>query len=94
VLSVAVALPLSGWTGDRFGNGRVVRVALVVLALVVLALVVLVLALPSASCACAPTLLVRACVGQGFGGAGLVPVGRLVVLRSTTSADLVRAPAH
>ena len=89
MLSVAVALPLSGWTGDRFGNGRVVRVALVVLALVVL-----VLALPSASCACAPTLLVRACVGQGFGGAGLVPVGRLVVLRSTTSADLVRAPAH
>ena len=84
VLTLAVLLPVSGWLADRFGGRRVFATALVVFTVA------------SALCAIAPNLpvLVAARALQGAGGALLVPVGRLVVLRATAKTDLVRAIAY
>ncbi|NMH77222.1 MFS transporter [Pseudonocardia xinjiangensis] len=84
VLTLAVLIPISGWLADRFGARRVFTVAL------------LLFTLASAGCAVAPTLpvLTATRVLQGVGGAMMVPVGRLVVLRTTAKPDLVRAIAY
>ena len=84
VLTLAVLIPISGWLADRFGARRVFTAALVVFTLA------------SAACAAAPTLpvLTATRVLQGVGGAMMVPVGRLVVLRTTARTDLVRAIAY
>ncbi|WP_433555830.1 MFS transporter [Pseudonocardia xinjiangensis] len=84
VLTLAVLIPISGWLADRFGARRVFTVALVLFTLA------------SAGCAAAPTLpvLTATRVLQGVGGAMMVPVGRLVVLRTTAKPDLVRAIAY
>ena len=84
VLTLAVLIPISGWLADRYGARRVFTVALVVFTLA------------SAACAAAPSLpvLTAARVLQGVGGAMMVPVGRLVVLRTTAKTDLVRAIAY
>jgi EmrB/QacA subfamily drug resistance transporter len=84
VLTLAVLIPISGWLADRFGGRRIFTVALVVFTLA------------SAACAAAPTLpvLTATRVLQGVGGAMMVPVGRLVVLRTTAKPDLVRAIAY
>jgi EmrB/QacA subfamily drug resistance transporter len=74
---------VSGWLADRVGARRVFVAA------------VAVFTLASAGCAAAPTLAVLTAtrVVQGMGGAMMVPVGRLVVLRTTAKADLVSAIA-
>ncbi|MCE0766206.1 MFS transporter [Pseudonocardia kujensis] len=84
VLTLGVLIPVSGWLADRFGGRRVFCVALAVFVLA------------SAGCALAPDLgaLTAARVVQGAGGAMMVPVGRLVVLRTTAKTDLVRAIAY
>jgi EmrB/QacA subfamily drug resistance transporter len=84
VLTLAVVIPVSGWLSDRFG-ARLVFVTAVA-----------VFTLASAGCAAATTLpvLVATRVVQGLGGAMMVPVGRLVVLRRTAKTDLVRAIAY
>ncbi|GAA1256621.1 MFS transporter [Pseudonocardia aurantiaca] len=84
VLTLAVLIPISGWLADRYGARRVFTAALVVFTLA------------SAACAAAPSLpvLTAARVLQGAGGAMMVPVGRLVVLRTTAKTDLVRAIAY
>ncbi len=84
VLTLAVLIPISGWLADRFGARRVFTAALVIFTLA------------SAACAAAPTLpvLTATRVLQGVGGAMMVPVGRLVVLRTTAKSDLVRAIAY
>lgn len=84
VLTLAVLIPVSGWLTDRFGTRRVFLTA------------VAVFTLASAGCAIAADLpmLVATRVLQGAGGAMMVPVGRLVVIRSTTKTDLVRAIAY
>jgi EmrB/QacA subfamily drug resistance transporter len=84
VLTLAVLIPISGWLADRFGARRVFTAALVVFTLA------------SAACAAAPNLpvLTATRVLQGVGGAMMVPVGRLVVLRTTAKPDLVRAIAY
>jgi EmrB/QacA subfamily drug resistance transporter len=84
VLTLGVLIPISGWVADRLGVRRVFCAALVVFTLA------------SVGCALAPTLgwLVAARVLQGAGGALLVPVGRLAVLRTTAKTDLVRAIAY
>ncbi|MDU4094069.1 MAG: multidrug transporter subunit MdtD, partial [Pantoea sp.] len=71
VLTVAVTLPLSGWLADRFGVRNIFFAAIVLFSL------------GSLFCALAGTLdqLVLARVLQGFGGAMLVPVGRLTVMK-------------
>ena len=66
-------IPLSGWVTERFGARRVFLTAIAVFTLA------------SLLCAASGTLLelTAARLLQGVGGAMMVPVGRLVVLRTT-----------
>jgi EmrB/QacA subfamily drug resistance transporter len=84
LLSLAVFIPISGWTADRFGARRVFSAAIVVFTL------------GSIGCGCAASLpsLVAARIVQGMGGALMVPVGRLVLLRTVEKSDLVRAMSY
>jgi EmrB/QacA subfamily drug resistance transporter len=83
LFSLAVFIPISGWVADRFGARRVFRIAIVVFVL------------GSILCGLTTSVwqLVLARTLQGMGGAMMVPVGRLVLLRATAKADLVRAMA-
>ena len=71
-LSMALLIPASGWLADRFGTRGTYGCAIVVFGAA------------SALCALATSLpmLVAARVLQGCGGAMLLPVGRLAVLRA------------
>ena len=84
LVTVAVLIPISGWAADRFGARRVFAAAIALFTLA------------SAGCALAPdlTTLTATRVLQGVGGALMVPVGRLAVLRATAKADLIRAIAY
>src|SRR5215813_4746924 len=84
LLSLAVFIPISGWTADRFGARRVFSGAIVVFTL------------GSIGCGLAESLpvLVIARIVQGFGGAMMVPVGRLILLRTVPRSDLVRAMSY
>src|SRR4030095_6091766 len=83
LFSLAVFIPISGWVADRFGARTVVRAGILIFTL--------------GSILCAPraslTQFVLARVFQGFGGAMMVPVGRLVLLRTVSKAELARAMA-
>src|SRR6516225_8498141 len=81
LLSLAVFISISGWVADRFGARRVFTGAIVVFTL------------GSIGCGFAESLpaLVAARIVQGMGGALMVPVGRLVLLRTVEKSDLVRA---
>ena len=81
LLSLAVFIPISGWTADRFGARRVFSLAIVIFTL------------GSIGCGISTSLpaLVAARILQGMGGALMVPVGRLVLLRTVPKSDLVRA---
>jgi EmrB/QacA subfamily drug resistance transporter len=84
LLSLAVFIPISGWTADRFGPRRVFSAAIIVFTI------------GSIGCGCAislPTLVIARIV-QGMGGAMMVPVGRLVLLRTVPKSDLVRAMSY
>ena len=72
LLSLAVFIPASGWMADRFGARTVFRAAIAVFTLGSI--------LCGAPTACA--FLVAARILQGIGGAMMVPVGRLVLLRT------------
>jgi EmrB/QacA subfamily drug resistance transporter len=84
LVTIAVGIPVSGWLTDRFGGRRVLLWA------------VATFTVASALCAISGTLplLVGARVLQGIGGAMMVPVGRLVVLRATAKRDLLDATAY
>ncbi|MDO6387874.1 MULTISPECIES: MFS transporter [unclassified Uliginosibacterium] len=84
LLSLAVFIPISGWMADRFGARTVFRAAIGVFMG------------GSVCCALSASLegFVAARFLQGMGGAMMVPVGRLVVLRSTSKAELVQAMAY
>lgn len=84
LLTVAVLIPGSGWLSDRFGARSIFSLAIVLFTLA------------SIGCAIAPTLaaLTVARVVQGVGGAMMVPVGRLIVLRTTPKVDLIKAIAY
>jgi len=81
MLALAVFIPISGWVADRFGARPTFMTAIGVFLL------------GSLGCAVAGSLewLVVARFVQGMGGAMMVPVGRLVLLRSVAKAELVRA---
>jgi EmrB/QacA subfamily drug resistance transporter len=83
MFSLAVFIPLSGWVADRFGARMVFRWAIVVFTL------------GSIACGMSQSLgeLVLARIFQGMGGAMMVPVGRLVLLRTVPKAQLVDAMA-
>jgi EmrB/QacA subfamily drug resistance transporter len=84
LLSLAVFIPISGWTADRFGARRVFTGAIIVFTL------------GSIGCGFAQSLwmLVLSRIVQGMGGAMMVPVGRLVLLRTVPKSELVRAMSY
>jgi EmrB/QacA subfamily drug resistance transporter len=84
LVTLAVFIPVSGYLADRWGARRTFLAAIVVFSVA------------SAFCAFTHSLveLVLARVLQGAGGAMMVPVGRLVVLRSTAKQDVIRAIAY
>src|SRR5207248_2408237 len=83
LLSLAVFIPASGWTADRFGARMVFAVAIGVFML------------GSIGCALSSSVtgFVIARIVQGMGGAMMTPVGRLVLLRSIDKSALVNAMA-
>jgi EmrB/QacA subfamily drug resistance transporter len=84
LLTLAVFIPISGWVADRFGSRSVFAAAIGIFTFA------------SLLCGAAHTLtqftLMR--VLQGMGGAMMVPVGRLIVLRSTPKDQLTQAIAY
>jgi EmrB/QacA subfamily drug resistance transporter len=81
LISLSVFIPASGWAADHFGARTVFRAAIVIFTVA------------SIICGLAPTLgvLVAARILQGLGGAMMVPVGRLVLLRTVSKAQMVAA---
>ena len=81
MLALAVFIPISGWVADRFGAKPTFMAAIGVFLL------------GSVGCAASDSLgmLVAARFLQGMGGAMMVPVGRLVLLRTVPKAQLVQA---
>jgi EmrB/QacA subfamily drug resistance transporter len=81
LLSLAVFIPVSGWVADRFGARSTFITAIAVFLL------------GSLACAASGSLgtLVAARFLQGIGGAMMVPVGRLVLLRTVPKHELVQA---
>lgn len=84
LLSLSIFIPLSGWMADRYGARRVFRNA------------ILIFVLGSICCAASQSIgqLIAARVLQGLGGAMMVPVGRLVLLREVPKSELVGAMAY
>ena len=80
-LSLAVFIPASGWVADRFGTRRVFAAAIAMFTL------------GSVLCGLSHSipLLVTCRIIQGMGGAMMVPVGRLTLVRTFPKAELVRA---
>jgi EmrB/QacA subfamily drug resistance transporter len=80
LLTTALFIPVSGWLAERFGTRRVFFLALSMFTL------------GSFLCAASPDLdfLVLARVAQGLGGALMVPVGRLAVIKAYPRLELVR----
>lgn len=78
-LTVAALIPLSGWLADKFGTLRVFRSA------------ILLFVLGSVACALSWSLnsLVVARIVQGVGGALMMPVARLTIIRSVPKTQLV-----
>jgi MFS family permease len=77
ILTLTVFIPASGWIANRFGARNIFAAA------------VLIFTLASVLCAASVNLptFTAARILQGFGGALMVPVGRLVVLRNTAKPD-------
>ncbi|MFG1300849.1 MFS transporter [Xanthobacter sp. V3C-3] len=83
LLSLAVFIPASGWAADRYGARTVFRSAIVIFTIGSV--------LCGLSTSLADFVLYR--IVQGLGGAMMVPVGRLVILRSVPKTELVSALA-
>ena len=81
LLSLAICIPASGWTADRFGTRNVFRAAIGVFVV------------GSIGCAASHSLeeFVFARIVQGAGGAMMTPVGRLIMVRSIDKRRLVNA---
>ncbi|MFC0304063.1 MFS transporter [Rhizorhabdus histidinilytica] len=84
LLAAAIFLPISTWIADRFGAKNVFRIAIAAFAL------------SSLLCGIAQELwqLVGARMLQGASGAMMLPVGRLVLLRSVRKSELVQAMSY
>ena len=81
LLSLAVFIPVSGWTADRFGARTVFRGAIAVFML------------GSIGCALSGSLtqFVAARIVEGMGGAMMTPVARLILVRSVDRRELINA---
>jgi EmrB/QacA subfamily drug resistance transporter len=84
MLTLAVFIPASGWVADKLGARTVFCSAIVVFTL------------GSILCGASTSLptLIGARIFQGLGGAMMVPVGRLVLLRSVSKSEMVNALAY
>jgi EmrB/QacA subfamily drug resistance transporter len=84
VLSLAVFIPISGWVADRFGTRLAMQIAVAVFT--------------ASSLLCGisqgATELTAARILQGAGGALLIPVSRLVLLRSVPKSEFIKANAY
>ena len=80
-LSLAVFIPISGWMADRFGTRLVFASAIGLFTL------------GSLLCGISNSIhfLVACRIPQGCGGAMMVPVGRLTIVRTFARSELVRA---
>ena len=80
-LSLAVFIPISGWMADRFGTRRVFSSAIGVFTL------------GSFLCGISSNIhvLVACRILQGCGGAMMVPVGRITMVRAFAKSELIRA---
>ena len=80
LITVAIVIPASGWLADRFGTRRIFYAA------------IMLFCFGSLLCTQVETLqaLISARVIQALGGALMMPVGRLVVLRAYPRSDLIR----
>jgi EmrB/QacA subfamily drug resistance transporter len=80
-LSLAVFIPISGWMADRFGTRRVFASAIGIFTL------------GSLLCGISTNVhvLVACRILQGCGGAMMVPVGRLTLVRTFAKSELIRA---
>ena len=83
LLSLAVFIPASGWIADRYGARNIFRLAIVIFTV------------GSILCGQSTSLafLVGSRILQGMGGAMMVPVGRLLLLRTAAKTELVSAMA-
>jgi MFS family permease len=83
MLTLAVFIPISGWTADRFGSRTVFGGALVIFTLA------------SVLCGFSTGIafFTAARVLQGMGGAMMVPVGRMIVVRNTDKSRMMQAIA-
>ena len=81
LISLAVFIPVSGWTADRFGALTVFRAAIGVFML------------GSIGCALSGSLtqLVAGRLVEGMGGAMMTPVARLILVRSVDRRELINA---
>jgi EmrB/QacA subfamily drug resistance transporter len=80
-LSLAVFIPISGWMADRFGTRRVFASAIGLFTI------------GSLLCGLVSNihLLVACRILQGCGGAMMLPVGRLTMVRTFAKSELIRA---
>src|SRR5438876_4470665 len=80
-LSLAVFIPVSGWMADRFGTRRVISSAIGLFTL------------GSFLCGISSNVhvLVACRILQGCGGAMMLPVGRLTMVRTFAKSELIRA---
>src|SRR5437667_3105303 len=80
-LSLAVFIPVSGWMADRFGTRRVISSAIGLFTL------------GSFLCGISSNVhvLVACRILQGCGGAMMLPVGRLTMVRAFAKSELIRA---
>ncbi len=83
LLSLTVFLPVSGWMADKYGAKLIFRLAIAVFMVA------------SIGCAFTPDLawLVAMRGLQGVGGAMMVPVGRIILIRAIPKSELVNAMA-
>jgi EmrB/QacA subfamily drug resistance transporter len=81
ILSLAVGIPVSGWMADRFGTRRVFGIAIAIFT--------------TASVLCglsvSAQMMVVARLLQGLGGAMMMPVGRLAIIRTFPKSELLGA---
>lgn len=81
LLAVAVFVPVSGWAADRYGSRKVFITA------------ILLFMASSLGCAVSRDIgqLVAFRVLQGLAGAMMVPVGRIILLRTVPKTELLKA---
>jgi len=84
LISLAIFIPISGWIADRFGARPVFCSAIAIFTL------------GSVLCGLSETLLelVVSRIVQGFGGAMMTPVGRLILARAFPKDQLMKAMSY